>query len=239
MIGWSRLPKGTDLGRWRGGWMTWSGPLTIPVRTRRVLIFATLPYWVDFLIPVGLVLAARGCAVDYAWMPYYLVDREQPADPDVTRPCDRLLRLFPALRLHSRFRLFNLLQVEPAAATDEIRQVARACSTIDPPYIVRRELFDIEADAEARRLFEFRTVKNLDCMLRLRTLRAAAGTTRCSRRTAASTSSAPHSRRDGCTASAVSRSTCASARDASSRPRTCPVLNSTLRRNGRPRRRTS
>lgn len=172
LVRWGRLPKDTNLPRLA----QWLDELyevvgnTPPARPRRVLLFSTLPFWVQFCIPISLVLAARGCLVDFAWLPYYLVDREQHPDPEVQPPAEHLLRLFPALQLHPRLRLINLLHVPPREPTEAVRAAAREFSKGDPPYIVRRELFDIETDPEARALYAFRCIKNLDCMARIGTL---------------------------------------------------------------------
>lgn len=141
-----------------------------PARPRRLLFFSVMPFWVAYCLPVAVVLAGRDCLIDFVWLPYYLFDREEPTDPAAVRPPAHLTRWLPHVRLHSRLRLTNLLHVQPAPVTEELVALARETSRLDPRYIEKRELFDIETDPHARHLFNFRVRRNLDCLRRLETI---------------------------------------------------------------------
>jgi hypothetical protein len=170
-VGSDRLPFGTrvpllaewldDLDRVAPG---------LPADPRRILFFNAMPHWVEFNLPVAVVLAARGCLVDFVWLPFERMDGVESDDSPARVPRGRLTKLFPFVTLHSRLRLCNLRHVRRSAPSEEMRRCALKYGTTDVQYWLRCERLDYEGDERVRNLLQFRTARNLDCAARLLTL---------------------------------------------------------------------
>jgi hypothetical protein len=115
---------------------------------KRILIFAYLPYWIDYMTGVSAVLVARGADVTFAWLPWGSLDRETP-DLD-----DRTVALFTPIlnKPRARFRGINLTATpaELPPASDALKRMAR----LDTQYVLRREEVDVEG--AHRDMFQFR-----------------------------------------------------------------------------------
>ena len=138
-----------------------------PVPTRRVLFFSTMPAWTDLSLITAVVLAGRGCHVDFAWTPYPDIEDR----PIAANEWARLTASGPGAA-HPRFRVINLLRVQPAVATPEMRAEAEASAYTDAQYVTRREEIDLAPGTPARAAFEFRLARNLATMTALAALAA-------------------------------------------------------------------
>lgn len=142
---------------------------TVPppsARPRRILFFSVMAHWVEFCLPVAVALAARGCIVDYIWLPYHHMEHARDELPSPSR----LRRLLPSVRVHPRLNLINLLNVAPSPSTEEQRELAQRTGEFDTRYLLRRERIDFNVDAPAKALAAFRASRNLECLTRLTTL---------------------------------------------------------------------
>jgi len=128
--------------------------------SRHVLLFSVMPFWVEYCVPIAIVLAARGYKVDLVYLPYVLFDRPEPNLTHASSLC----RLFPIIALHPRLSICNLLHVKPAAALPNMVKLAEEFSKQDPPYIHRRETVDLYNDENMIALYRFRVERNLQCM---------------------------------------------------------------------------
>jgi hypothetical protein len=171
LIGRDRLPFGTRIPLLTD-WLTDLNRLApdAPPDPRRILFFSALPYWVQYNLPVAVVLAARGALVDFVWLPYEGMDEnDAPTSPGRMRR-SRLAKRFPFVTLHPRLRLCNLRHVHRGEPNSALRQLASRYARVDCQHWLRRELLDYDGDQRARRFLEFRTTRNLDCLVRLQSL---------------------------------------------------------------------
>jgi hypothetical protein len=136
-----------------------------PARPRRVLLFSVMPHWVDYCLPLALALAGRDCLVDYAWLPWLHMDRDEPWDL-LSKTTHAHWSVPPWVRIHPRVRLVNLLHVAPGPVGEERRRLAVRIARLDTQYLLRRELLD-EQDEGTRELLAFRQRRQLDCIARL------------------------------------------------------------------------
>lgn len=134
---------------------------------RRLLVFTSTPYWADYLLALSVVLAHRGCGVDFLWLPY--VDIEGAA---VNKRYERWSRGFPVPAAHDRLRLVNLLDFAPAPATDDMARLADDIADFDTCYLRCKEQLDLDCSPGDVRLFQLRRQRNLDCLRRLETFLA-------------------------------------------------------------------
>ncbi len=172
-IGRDRLPNGTNvalLGTWLDQFDRTVG-IHPPTHPHRLLLFSTMAHWVEFCLPLALSLAGRGCLVDYAWVPYSLLDRDLDPRDERHVPARRRPWYLPSsTRLHSRIRLLNLLNVPASAVPVEMRSMVEAVSRLDANYFLRREVIDFQHDPDGVQMAAFRHRRNLDCLSRLLTL---------------------------------------------------------------------
>lgn len=159
---------------WRDRWVLYEAMLRDldaalgprpPAPTRRLLFFSTMPWWTDFSLATAVVLAGRGCHVDFAWTPYPDVD-DRPATDDEWAA---LVASGPAVH-HPRLRVVNLLQVTEGEPTPEQRREAEQAAFIDAQYVTGREEIDLSAGSRARAVYEFRLARNLRTMTALASL---------------------------------------------------------------------
>jgi hypothetical protein len=160
---WTRLPLLAtwldDLNRTAGGGR--------PARPRRILFVTALPYWVQFCLPVAVVLAGRGDRVDFVWSPYLGMDQTEASRPPFPLSSGRWDRLVPFVRLHPNLSVANLEHLAPGRPTAEMHALAERYSTLDCQHWLRRERIDFESNAHARELKALRLRRNLECATRL------------------------------------------------------------------------
>jgi hypothetical protein len=133
--------------------------------TRRLLFFSTGAHWTDLSLAAAVVLAGRGCHVDFVWVPYPEFE-DKPLSADERA---RLAASAPAVR-HPRLRVLNALQLPPAAVTPAIRAEAERAAYVDAQYVVRREEIDIAPGTPGRAAYDFRLGRILTVMAGLATL---------------------------------------------------------------------
>jgi hypothetical protein len=135
----------------------------LPV-SRRVLVYAVMPHWVEYCLPLSLALAARGCEVDFIWSPFYCMDRDLPTHPLEACPSS-WLNLPPWLRLHPRVRVMNLLAMPEQPVPPEHRALVETCVQRDSCYLQRRERF--KPDEAGERLRNLRRQRQESCVGRV------------------------------------------------------------------------
>jgi hypothetical protein len=124
-------------------------PGATDLRGRRLIVFAYLPYWIDYMTAVSAALVARGADVTFAWLPYSGIDRELPQrDPELLARYGSVLG-----QAYPRFRGVNLLTISGPIgdAADRLDQIAY----IDTQYLLRREEIDVNEDD--RHILRFRS----------------------------------------------------------------------------------
>jgi hypothetical protein len=138
----------------------------------RFLFFSSMHYWVNYLMAVAVVLAARDIDVDVAWLVHPNISDDTPVTGDAhwRRSVARAL----AKCSHPRVRLINLEGVDPAPTTDEMRAGARAQAEIDASYILMKERLQYDSKPEDRAVIDTRTERNVQAVARVATLLRAA-----------------------------------------------------------------
>ncbi|MBA3766568.1 MAG: hypothetical protein H0W99_06205 [Acidobacteria bacterium] len=128
---------------------------------RRILIFAFLPYWIDYFVAISAVLLSRGCEVELAWLPYGNSFTAPDPQPFVNwvrwRYRTALGGPFPRFRSHE----LSPRHGEPNGSTASARPPARLSelALADTQYSLRIEDVDTENVAEHRRVFQFRMAR--------------------------------------------------------------------------------
>jgi hypothetical protein len=172
MVGPDRLPLGSNPPR-LAEWLDALNRLGVPaisVAPKRVLFVSVMAHWVDYCLPVAIVLAGRGHSVDYAWLPYRRMEVHDANAELHPAPAPFVRRLLPFVAVHPRLRLVNLRHVAPARATPEMRRRAEESGQYDTRYLLRRECIDFQTEQSSRALAAFRAARNLDCLRRLQRL---------------------------------------------------------------------
>lgn len=136
-------------------------PQAAPLPPRRIVVCGAGDFWVNYLLPVAVVLAGRGAQVDFVMVPrdFY------PLPPGVDRFRDWSGRFPPPA--HERFRVINLLNVEPAPLTPELEALAARTSWIDTCYLNCKETVDPQGDPKDAETYDFRLGRNREFLTRL------------------------------------------------------------------------
>ncbi|HET7011751.1 MAG TPA: hypothetical protein VFI11_13325 [Anaerolineales bacterium] len=124
-------------------------------RARRVLVLGFLPWWLEFSVALGLLLASRGVEVDLAFLPYrrWTV----PVDPfDASRQRAYLRSL---LRTTGR-TIIDLSRPSTEPLPEELARLIARLSFTDVEYTLQREAPDVERDGQAGRLWALRRARN-------------------------------------------------------------------------------
>jgi len=130
---------------------------------RNVLVFGT-PGFADYLMAVSVVLAARGCEIDYVWLGHL----DPAGNPDVTR-FERWSEKFPVPPGHDRLRIHRVHDTPPAECDEEMVALARRIAELDTCHIRCKEVCEEQTDPGDNHVFEFRLARNLDFLRRLKT----------------------------------------------------------------------
>jgi hypothetical protein len=130
---------------------------------RRLVVFASNDYWIDYLLPVAAVLAGRNCSIDFVWLPYL----DLPASEQVERYRRWSTRF--SVPQHPRFRVINLLDYASADIQPAMTAVAESSAARDTCYFNCKEVCDPLHIPEDQRLFSFRRKRNAEVLGRLRT----------------------------------------------------------------------
>jgi hypothetical protein len=141
-------------------------PRPVSPHDRRILVFAAMTSWTNITLAIAAALAARGAAVDFAWLPY--LEMYADSGPVVERFA-RWSARWP-IPQHPRLRILNLLEADETELTPEMAAVADAMSRKDALYLDRRERFTPATVDLGQRLYEFRLQRNTQCMRALLTL---------------------------------------------------------------------
>jgi hypothetical protein len=158
-----RIPGGYRLDRLEAalpGWLAAtdrSGRLAGPGAGKRVLIVAGLRWWVEYSVALGLLLEALGHRVDLAYLPYRRW-WEPVSDFDLRRQGAYLGGVLSPLQ--GRLGLRDLSAPRAGRPPVELESALREGSLTDVQYTLQREEIDLEADQEARALFELRLRRN-------------------------------------------------------------------------------
>lgn len=135
---------------------------------RRILMLCYYSFWVDFALPIALVLAAQGHCVDFAWAGGYAVSPEQPvprSDKYWWRMARRVSRRFH----HDRMSLIDLHNIQPSEATPWMREDAEVQALSDTSYIRLKERVDLQ-DTDDHRIYDYRCTANLKAISQLEVL---------------------------------------------------------------------
>jgi hypothetical protein len=136
-----------------------------PVRpvSRRVLVFASLPWWVNVCTPMAAALAEQA-TVDLCWLPH---DSHLPGLAD---RYGRWSYAQPVPKDHPRLRVIDLARVVPSLLDTRTEATVKGLSRMDAVYCGFRESWDIDRDPEGRAMYEFRLGRNRHCALAMQTL---------------------------------------------------------------------
>lgn len=140
----------------------------IPDTGRRILMLSWYSYWVDFGLPIALILAAQGHRIDFAWAGGYAVTPETRL-PRSNGYWLRSARAASRRFRHNRIKMIDLQEVPPAQVTAAMNEDAGAQAFSDTPYIRLKERIDLH-NADDRRVYEHRRSVNLDAIARVETL---------------------------------------------------------------------
>lgn len=135
---------------------------------KRVLFFACEPNWLNISLAITVVLVARNCQVDFAFLPYNRIDGEESL-ADMKKFQINYGR-YLSNQCHPSLHFFDLRQIEPIHPTEEMEKEIELQSLLDAKYILRREEIDVRRDVAHKRVYEFRLKRNLDCLTRLASL---------------------------------------------------------------------
>jgi hypothetical protein len=139
-----------------------------PDRPRRLLVFGYGDFWIDYLLPLAVVLAGREGAVDFLWLPGRYEPQQQMAY--LRRFYRWSARFAPPSR--DGFRLINLREFEPQSLSAEEAERVDAGSRYDTCYFNAKETCDVEGCAEDRATYEFRRAQATEHLGRLKTFLA-------------------------------------------------------------------
>lgn len=155
-------------GRWEmlRGWLDDLDKLSakLPRPDRRILVVASTGMYVDCLLATSVVLAARGCEIDFFWIPY-LHGIPFPEQERFQKWSDRFVP-----PTHSRIRLIRISDIRPADSTPELEAMAKDSADFDSCYFLAKEFCDYENCPEDLNFYKFRYDRNLDALRRITTL---------------------------------------------------------------------
>jgi hypothetical protein len=136
-----------------------------PGDERRLLMFACRDPWLRVSLASAVVLLARLCRIDFAYLPHTGVSRD---DSTVESKEFRFYysRFFRESR-HPRLRFFDLTRLTAAPPSAAFEREAEQQSLLDTKWVLQREEIDPPRNERHRAVFQFRRRRNLDCMLRL------------------------------------------------------------------------
>src|SRR5512141_1026834 len=112
-------------------------------RRSKLLLFATLHYWIEQAVMVGLALRAKGHEVTIAYLPYASLDKEINAF-DLRRQDLYTRRVLQPL--NGLVKVVSLLDVQPVKKLPEsLAQTAEIAAAFDTMYTLQVEDFDRES----------------------------------------------------------------------------------------------
>src|SRR5512141_1925436 len=112
-------------------------------RRSKLLLFATLYYWIEQAVMVGLALRAKGYDVTIAYLPYASLDKEINSF-DLRRQDLYTRRVLQPL--NGVVKVISLLDVPPAKGLpDALAQSAETAAAFDTMYALQVEDFDRES----------------------------------------------------------------------------------------------
>jgi len=157
-------PRGAFPGRAFHSWLR-DLPGSLPPPDRRILLFACRDNWLRFSLATAVVLLARRCRVDFAYLPYTRVDREESLlDAKEFR---FYYGRFLDDRCHPYLRFLDLTGFAASPASPEMAAEADRQSLLDTRWLLQREELDLDGNRAHREAYEFRRRRNLDCMSRV------------------------------------------------------------------------
>ncbi|MGD2057287.1 MAG: hypothetical protein PVF85_01185 [Anaerolineales bacterium] len=132
-------------------------PWLVESERKRVLIIASLKWWTEYGIALGLLLKAAGHSVDLAFLPYR--DWTSPiSDFDALRGVHHTTRVFAGLGLP--FGVHSLItELRPGLDKDTEEQM-RQQAFLDVQYTLQREEIDVEGNNQDRVLYRMRLTRN-------------------------------------------------------------------------------
>ena len=134
-------------------------------RRSKLLLFATLHYWIEQAVMVGLTLRGKGHEVTIAYLPYSSLEKEINSF-DLRRQDLYTRRVLQPL--NGLIRVVSLLDVQPAEKLPEpLAQVVNESAGFDTMYALQVEDFDPRSE-----LFRLRTKRNHSALLRALSLLA-------------------------------------------------------------------
>lgn len=142
--------------------------MTEKTHRNKVLVFSTLPYWINYSMALSVVLLGRNVDVDFAWIIH----------PEIIKGKSILgykhwLRIFKSNRHRYKYQglnIINLKEMQSSIITDEMIEIARKQSLIDVSYLLKKEQVHIETDPADKKTFKLRMSQNLESVSRLATL---------------------------------------------------------------------
>lgn len=122
----------------------------------RVLVFACIPYWIDFMTAISAVLVSRGCHVELAWM----ANSERFTAPD-PKSFTRWVRWRYSIAFADKLPRFRAFEISgtPSRLPPEAEHYISELALADTRYALRAEDLDIENNAEHRHVHEFRRAR--------------------------------------------------------------------------------
>jgi hypothetical protein len=171
----TRWIAGAQLGPYNGRWKRlrqWlqdleaAPPGPLADERRRLLVFGT-PNFSEYLLAVSVVLAGRGCEVDFLWLPYL----DAHGGPEVSR-YERWSGRFPTPGGHDRLRMIRLHDFMPAEADEHMTALACRIAEMDACHLCFKETCEKDTNPADRKVYEHRVSRNLDCLQRLKTFTA-------------------------------------------------------------------
>lgn len=134
----------------------------------RVLVFSTLPYWINYSMALSVVLMGRNVDVDFAWLVHPKI-----LDDNSTLGYGHWQRAYTANRsrfMHPKLRVYNLDDITPEPVTGEMEEIARKQTLMDASYLLKTEQIQIDTDPLVRSTFELRRKQNLKSVSRVAAL---------------------------------------------------------------------
>jgi hypothetical protein len=128
-----------------------------PSQRKRVLLLASLRWWIEYAVAVGLLLAGLGHEVELAYLPYRTW--WEPVDPfDIRR---HKVYLKSVLRpLKKLLHLHDISSSPEWQLNAELDRSIKEQSRLDVQYTLQRESINLEGEGEDQALFELRQKRN-------------------------------------------------------------------------------
>ena len=128
-----------------------------PYRSRRILILASLRWWVEYGIALGLLLSGLGHEVDLAYLPYRTW--WEPVELfDFRRHRFYMRQVFTPLKKY--FRLFDISSYAAWGLSSGLSRTIDEQSRIDVQYTLQRESINLEEAGEDQALYDLRLRRN-------------------------------------------------------------------------------